>query len=259
MSFSLESLRKKCYITREGVSFLGLSEAADSLGFRTIGVKIPFEMLNENVPLPCIVYWRQKHFIVVYKIRKDKIGLLILQSDLLNTAMRNLSETGHPQLPMENLPVLFLLLNLHLLFLKMRMNRKQLHGFRFLFKYFRLYRKYFYQLVLGLILGSCIQLVIPFLTQSIVDIGLNNNDIGFIYLILFAQLALVFGRMSVEFIRGWLLLHIGSRVNVAIISGFLQKLMSLPVAFFDTKLTGDILQRIEDNNRIEEFLTSASL
>ncbi|TAL66490.1 MAG: peptidase domain-containing ABC transporter, partial [Bacteroidetes bacterium] len=133
------------------------------------------------------------------------------------------------------------------------------NGFKFLLKYFRLYRKYVFQLVLGLLLGSCIQLIIPFLTQSIIDIGLNNNDIGFIYLILFAQLALLIGRMSVEFIRGWLLLHIGARVNVAIISGFLQKLMSLPVAFFDTKLTGDILQRIEDNNRIEEFLTSASL
>ncbi len=132
-------------------------------------------------------------------------------------------------------------------------------GFNFLFKYFRLYRKYFLQLILGLLLGSCIQLIIPFLTQSIIDIGLNNNDLGFIYLILFAQLALLIGRMSVEFIRGWLLLHIGARVNVAIIAGFLQKLMSLPVAFFDTKLTGDILQRIEDNNRIEEFLTSASL
>jgi ATP-binding cassette subfamily B protein len=102
-------------------------------------------------------------------------------------------------------------------------------------------------------------LIFPFLTQSIVDIGLNNNDIGFIYLILFAQLALVIGRLSVEFIRSWLLLHIGSRVNVAIISGFLQKLMALPMAFFDQKLTGDILQRIDDNNRIEEFLTSASL
>ncbi len=127
------------------------------------------------------------------------------------------------------------------------------HGFRFLLKYFRLYKKYLLQLILGLLIGSLIQLIIPFLTQSIIDIGLNNNDIGFIYLILFAQLALVIGRMSVEFIRGWLLLHIGTRVNVAIISGFLQKLMSLPVAFFDTKLTGDILQRIEDNNRIEEF------
>jgi len=259
MSFSLELLRKKCYITREGVSFLGLSEAADSLGFRTIGVKIPFEMLNENVPLPCIVHWRQKHFIVVYKIKNDKIWVADPAVGLVNynrgEFVKSWASTitdGKPAglvLIIEPTPALFDNEN----------EREKANGFKFLFKYFRLYRKYFLQLVLGLLLGSCIQLVIPFLTQSIIDIGLNNNDIGFIYLILFAQLALVFGRMSVEFIRGWLLLHIGSRVNVAVISGFLQKLMSLPVAFFDTKLTGDILQRIEDNNRIEEFLTSASL
>ncbi|HEX7494715.1 MAG TPA: peptidase domain-containing ABC transporter [Bacteroidales bacterium] len=259
MNFSLESLRKKCYITREGVSFLGLSEAADSLGFRTIGVKVHFEVLNENVPFPCIVHWRQKHFVVVYKIRNDKIwiadpavGLMKFSRDEFVQNWASTVVDGKPAgliLIIEPTPALFDNEN----------EPDKTSGFKFLFKYFRLYRKYLYQLILGLILGSCIQLVIPFLTQSIIDIGLNNNDIGFIYLILFAQLALVFGRMSVEFIRGWLLLHIGSRVNVAVISGFLQKLMSLPVAFFDTKLTGDILQRIEDNNRIEEFLTSASL
>ena len=258
-NFSLESLRKKCFITREGVSFLGLSGAADSLGFRTIGVKIPFELMRENVPLPCIVHWRQKHFIVVYKIQKDNIwvadpavGLVKLSREEFVQNWASTLSDGKPVglvLIIEPTPALFQNEDEH----------EKINGFKFLFKYFRLYRKYLFQLVLGLLLGSCIQLIIPFLTQSIIDIGLNNNDIGFIYLILFAQLALIFGRMSVEFIRGWLLLHIGSRVNVAIISGFLQKLMSLPVAFFDTKLTGDILQRIEDNNRIEEFLTSASL
>jgi len=259
MNFSLESLRKKCYITREGVSFLGLSEAADSLGFRTIGVKVPFELLSENVPLPCIVHWRQRHFVVVYKIKNDKIwvadpavGLIKYSreefiSDWASTVVDG--KQAGLVLIIEPTPALF----------KNENDKEKATGFRFLFRYFRLYKKYLYQLVIGLILGSCIQLIIPFLTQSIIDIGLNNNDIGFIYLILFAQLALVFGRMSVEFIRGWLLLHIGSRVNVAVISGFLQKLMSLPVSFFDTKLTGDILQRIDDNNRIEEFLTSASL
>jgi ATP-binding cassette subfamily B protein len=259
MNFSLESLRKKCYITREGVSFLGLSEAADSLGFRTLGVKISFELLTENVPLPCIVHWRQKHFIVLYKIKDDNIwvadpavGLVKYQREEF---LRNWATTIVDEKPaglvliIEPTPSLY----------KNENEREKTHGFRFLLKYFRFYKKYLYQLILGLLLGSCIQLVIPFLTQSIIDIGLNNNDLSFIYLILFAQLALIFGRMSVEFIRGWLLLHIGSRVNVAVISGFLQKLMSLPVAFFDTKLTGDILQRIEDNNRIEEFLTSASL
>jgi len=258
-NFSLEALRKKCFITREGVSFLGLSEAADSMGFRTIGVKIPFELLNDNVPLPCIVHWRQKHFVVVYKISNDKIwvadpavGLVNFSREEFVHSWASTISDGKPAglvLIIEPTPALF----------DSRDEHEKANGFRFLFKYFRLYRKYLLQLVLGLLLGSFIQLIIPFLTQSIIDIGLNNNDIGFIYLILFAQLALVVGRMSVEFIRGWLLLHIGSRVNVAVISGFLQKLMSLPIAFFDSKLTGDILQRIEDNNRIEEFLTSASL
>jgi ATP-binding cassette subfamily B protein len=216
-------------------------------------------MLADNVPLPCIVHWRQKHFIVVYKIRDNRIwaadpaiGLVSYSQDEF---MKNWSSTlteGKPVglvLIIEPTPALF----------EKENEPESTHGFRFLLKYFRLYKKYLGQLVIGLLIGSLIQLIIPFLTQSIIDIGLNNNDIRFIYLILFAQLALVIGRMSVEFIRGWLLLHIGTRVNVAIVSGFLQKLMSLPVSYFDTKLTGDILQRIEDNNRIEEFLTSASL
>jgi ATP-binding cassette subfamily B protein len=258
-NFSLETIRRKCFITREGVSFLGLSEAADSLGFRTIGVRIPFEQLTENVPLPCIVHWRQKHFIVVYRIHKDKIwaadpsiGLVKFEKEeFLHNWAFTLTDDKPAGLVLiiEPTPALF----------EKESDQEKTRGFKFLFKYFHLYKKYFFQLILGLFLGSCIQLVIPFLTQSVIDIGINNNDIGFIYLILFAQLALVIGRMSVEFIRGWLLLHIGARVNVAVISGFLQKLMSLPIAFFDTKLTGDILQRVEDNNRIEEFLTSTSL
>ncbi len=258
-NFSLETIRKKCYITREGVSFLGLSEAADSLGFRTIGVKVPFDMLAGKVPLPCIVHWRQKHFIVVYKIASDKIrvadpavGLVSFTKDEFIKNWANTLEDGKPAglvLILESTPALSETEN----------EPEPVRGFSFLARYFNLYKKYIGQLVLGLIIGSVIQLIIPFLTQAIIDTGLNNSDIGFIYLILFAQLALVIGRMSVEFIRGWLLLHIGTRVNVSIISGFLQKLMSLPVAFFDTKLTGDILQRIDDNNRIENFLTSTSL
>ena len=259
VTHSLESLRKKCYITKEGVSFLGLSEAADAIGFRTIGVKIPFGVLMESVPLPCIVHWRQKHFVVVYKIRKDVIwvadpgiGLIKYKREdfIKNWGATTIEgEAAGLVLILEPTPAIF----------ENETSQESDRGFSFLYKYFRIYQKYSFQLILGLILASCIQLVIPFLTQSVIDIGLNNNDLGFIYLILFAQLALVLGRMSVEFIRGWLLLHIGSRVNVAVISDFLQKMMSLPVSFFDTKLTGDILQRIEDNNRIEDFLTSASL
>lgn len=258
-NFSLETLRRKCYITREGVSFLGLSEAADSLGFRTLGVKIPFEKLEENVPLPCIVHWRQKHFVVVYKISKGRIYVADPAFGLTNYTREEFIKNWSGTIA-DGQPVgLVLIMEPTPSFYENEDEVSRDTGFRFLWKYFRLYRKYLLQLLLGLLLGSIIQLIIPFLTQSIIDIGLNNNDISFIYLVLFAQLALVIGRMAVEFIRGWLLLHIGTRVNVAIVSGFLQKLMALPVAFFDTKLTGDILQRIDDNNRIEEFLTSASL
>jgi ATP-binding cassette, subfamily B, bacterial len=258
-NFTLETLRKRCYITREGVSFLGLSEAADSIGFRTLGVRIPFSKLEENVPLPCIVHWRQKHFVVVYKIKNSTVWIADPASGLITYSKeeflhnwsggRSEGEEIGLVLIMEPTPALF----------NAKDETEHKGGFRFLMRYFKLYSKYLHQLLLGLLLGSLIQLVIPILTQNIIDVGINNSDLGFIYLVLFAQLALVLGRTSVEFIRSWLLLHIGTRINVAIVSGFLQKLMSLPVAYFDTKLTGDILQRIDDNNRIEEFLTSASL
>lgn len=256
---SFETLRKRCHITREGVSFLGLSEAADSLGFRTIGVRIPFEKLSSNVPLPCIVHWRQNHFVVVYKITKKKVFAADPASGLLSYTHQEFIRHWGTALVEGEPAGMVLIIEPKPQFFEVESEKETKPGFRFLFRYFRLYRKYVTQLILGLLLGSLIQLILPFLTQSIIDIGINNNDIGFIYLLLFAQLALVTGRMSVEFIRGWLLLHIGTRVNVSIISGFLHKLMSLPIAFFDTKLTGDILQRIDDNNRIEAFLTSASL
>ena len=258
-NYSLDYLRKKCFITREGVSFLGLSEAADSVGFRTLGVKIPYDLLEEKVTLPCIVHWRQNHFVVVYRIKDDKLWIADPATGLIKMSRQEFEKNWANTLADGKKAGLAMIIEPGPELYDDEGHKATSGGFRFLFKYFRLYRKYLGQLLLGLLIGSLIQLIFPFLTQSIIDIGLNNNDIGFIYLILFAQLALVIGRMSVEFIRGWLLLHIGSRVNVAIVSGFLQKLMSLPVAFFDTKLTGDILQRIEDNNRIEDFLTSASL
>jgi len=258
-NFSLDYLRKKCFITKEGVSFLGLSEAADSVGFRTLGVKIPYEMLEKKVTLPCIIHWRQRHFVVLYKILNDKVWIADPASGLITYTRGEFEKNWTTTLTEGKQTGLALIIEPTPALYDTEDQPEKAGGFKFLLKYFRLYRKYFGQLLIGLLIGSFIQLIIPFLTQSIIDVGINNNDIGFIYLILFAQLALVLGRMSVEFIRGWLLLHIGSRVNVAIVSGFLQKLMNLPVAFFDTKLTGDIFQRIEDNNRIEEFLTSASL
>lgn len=258
-NFSLDYLRKKCFITKEGVSFLGLSEAADSIGFRTMGVKIPYDLLAEKANLPCIVHWQQKHFVVVYRIKNDTIWIADPAIGLIKYTREEFEKKWITSIADGNQTGLALVIEPTPSLYEVEDQPEKTGGFRFLLKYFRLYRRYFGQLLLGLLIGSCIQLIIPFLTQAIIDVGLNNNDINFIYLILFAQLALVAGRMSVEFIRGWLLLYIGSRVNVAIVSGFLQKMMALPAAFYDSKLTGDILQRVEDNNRIEEFLTSASL
>ncbi|HEX2970105.1 MAG TPA: peptidase domain-containing ABC transporter [Bacteroidales bacterium] len=258
-NFSLETLRKKCYITRDGVSFLGLSEAAEAIGFRTVGVKISLDLIQENVALPCIVHWRQRHFVVIYKIKNDTVFIADPAYGLVKYKKADFVKNW-ASATSENKPVgLALIIEPTPALYQTEGEVERKSGFRFLFRYVRIYNKYFLQLFLGLFLGSCIQLLIPFLTQSIVDIGLNNDDVGFIYLILFAQLALIIGRMSVEFIRGWLLLHIGSRVNVAVISGFLRKLMSLPVSFFETKLTGDILQRVDDNKRIEDYLTSSTL
>ncbi len=258
-NFSLAYLRKKCHITREGVSFLGLSGAADSIGFKTLGLKIPFDFLKEKAILPCIVHWRQNHFVVVYRITRDEVHVADPATGIIRLTFDEFEKNWAGTLIDGKKTGLALMLEPSPSLYSTDEDQHEIKGFRFLSEYFRIYRRYLGQLILGLIVGSFIQLIIPFLTQAIIDIGINNNDIGFIYLILFAQLALVLGRLSVEFIRSWLLMHIGSRVNVAIVSGFLRKLMALPIAFFDTKLTGDILQRIEDNNRIEDFLTSASL
>ena len=256
---SLANLRDTSFITREGVSFLGLSEAAESAGFRTIGVRIDFEKLRNDTPLPCIVHYRQNHFVVVYRIRGEKVYIADPAAGKLIVSKSEFEKHWGTTTVDSQRQGLVLILQPSPQFYEAEDARSQEKGFRFLLKYVRLYRKFFIQLLIGLIIGSFIQLLLPFLTQSVIDIGINTGDIKFIYLILFAQLALVVGRMSVDFIRSWLLLHIATRVNVSVISGFLYKLMSLPISFFDTKLTGDLLQRIDDNNRIETFLTTTTL
>ncbi|MCF8221930.1 MAG: peptidase domain-containing ABC transporter [Bacteroidales bacterium] len=258
--FSLSDLRERSYITREGVSFLGISEAAESLGFRTLGVRIPANKLFEETPLPCIVHWEQKHFVVVYKVKKDTVYVADPAKGKVTYTRREFeNKWAMSEANGEKVGLVLILQPNPEFYEQEDAQKKTGSGFAFMMRYVRLYRKYFFQIILGLIIGSIIQLLFPFLTQSVIDIGINTNDLGFIYLILFAQLALVVGRMSVEFIRGWLLLHISTRVNVAIVSGFLFKMMSLPMAYFDKKLSGDILQRIEDNQRIESFLSNTSL
>ncbi|WP_294608456.1 peptidase domain-containing ABC transporter [uncultured Bacteroides sp.] len=258
--YSLEGLREKSFITREGVSMLGISEAADKLGFRSICVQIDYAKLQE-APLPCIVHWNQQHFVVVYKINDQQVWAADPGAGKLKytkeefcrcwiSSRKNEEDTGVALL-LEPTPDFYVMKDED-----EPINRK---GFGFLYLYLHPYRNLVGQLLLGLLLGSMIQLMLPFLTQSIVDFGINNQNLSFIYLILIAQLMLSFSSSAVEFIRGWILLHLGTRINIALISDFLIKLMKLPMGYFDTKMTGDILQRINDHTRIQNFLTGSSL
>ena len=258
--YSLEGLREKSFITREGVSMLGISEAAEKIGFRSICVQVGYEKLQE-APLPCIIHWNQQHFVVVYKLNDKHVWvadpgagkLKYTKEEFCNcwlSSRKNEEDTGVALL-LEPTPEFYTIEDEG-----DEVNRK---GFSFLYSYLRPYRGLVGQLLLGLLLGSMIQLMLPFLTQSVVDFGINNQNLGFIYLVLIAQLMLSFSSSAVDFIRGWILLHLGTRINIALISDFLIKLMKMPIAYFDSKMTGDILQRINDHKRIQDFLTGSSL
>ncbi|MGK0364542.1 MAG: ATP-binding cassette subfamily B protein [Saprospiraceae bacterium] len=260
--YSLQYLREISYLDREGVSLQGIGEAAETIGFRTMAIKIPFRSQDEEqpdffeVPLPCIVHWKGIHFVVVYKtnarhiwIADPAVGKMKLThtefmkkwvSDAGGTGIAMLFETTHDFYAQEGEEI-------------------KKTGLSFLLRYMRPYRQLLTQLVLGLLLGTFFQLIFPFLTQAVVDIGIQNQDIDFIYLILIAQLMLFASQTAVQFLQSWILLHIGARVNVSLITDFLIKLMKLPIGYFDKKMIGDLLQRIGDHQRIEQFLTTSSL
>ena len=240
---------------------LGISQAAESVGFRSIGVRLTFEQLCKEATLPCIAHWNQRHFIVIFKIKKDNIWVADPAHGIIKYSRNEFTRGWISTTKEGNLQGFCLLLEPGPDFYHQQQIEEKLNkaGFRFLFLYLKPYKKFVAQLIVGLFLGCLIQLIFPFLTQSIVDYGINNQDIGFIYLVLFAQLILFISRMSADLIRSWILLHLGSRINISLISDFLIKLMKLPISYFDTKMIGDITQRIGDHKRIETFLTSSSL
>jgi ATP-binding cassette subfamily B protein len=266
-SYTLQTLRQRSFITREGVSMLGISDAAETIGFHTNGVRITFQQLVEDVPLPCILHWNQNHFVVCYKIRKkgrNDYAISIsdpaagksvftkeeflkcwistkVQGEDAGTAL--LFQPG-PEFHKET----------------DEQDRKQaVKGLRFFVRYLRPYKSQLWQLVVGMIVGSVLQLIFPFLTQAMVDAGIGTSNLSFITLILIAQLVLFATQMCVTFIRNWILLHTNTRINITLISDFLAKLMKMPMGFFDTKMVGDIMQRIGDHGRIQSFLTGSSL
>lgn len=263
--YALDLLREYCFAGREGVSLLGISKAAESLGFKTIGGRFDMAKLVEKIPLPCILHWNQEHFVVLYRIKKTKTKTVFFVADpgkgLLQYDESGLKEHWISTKTNGEERGIGLLLEPTALFYELEGEKKiRTKGkLRFLSTYFKRFGKFFVQLIIGLLIGSLLQLIFPFLTQAVVDIGIGSKDISFIWLILSGQLLLIFGRTSIDFIRRRILLHISTRINISLISDFFIKLMKLPMKFFDTKLLGDLLQRIEDHNRIERFLTAQSL
>lgn len=264
-NYTLETVREKASIGRDGVSMLGISTAAEYMGFRTRGGFIDFQELMENALLPCVIHWDQEHFAVVYNTKRKKNNYSIFVADpskgrlvftekefcehWLSSSVNGNSKAG-----------IALLLEPTSIFYKSEAeDRLKRQKFKFLLDYFQQYKRYFHQIFVGLLIGCIINLILPFLTQAIVDIGIAEKDVNFVWLIVISQTAMLFGEMSMSIIRKKILLHISTRINISLISDFFIKLMKLPMAFFDTKLSGDLFQRIEDHKRIESFLTANTL
>ncbi len=254
---SIHKIRKLCQTTKEGVNLLGISEAAEKLGFRTYGVRLDIEQLSK-VELPCILHWNQNHFVVLYKVKKNHYyisdpaaGLITYEKAEFVKNWFSTKEKRHG---------LTLILSPAPSFYELDDDETE-NSLKWgqILIYFLKYKKLFFQLILGMILGTLLQLIAPFLTQSIVDIGINTKNISFINIILIAQIMLFVGGTSVSFIRSWIMLHITTRVNISILTDLLIKIMKLPMGFFDIKTHGDIMQRMSDQSRIESFLTGNSL
>ncbi|MCM1301811.1 MAG: peptidase domain-containing ABC transporter [Bacteroides cellulosilyticus] len=287
--YSLQNLRERCHISREGVSLLGISDAAETIGFRTTGVKLSWEQLRDEANLPCIVHWNQQHFVVVYKIEKRRgqwwvyvsdpaSGLLkyseeqFLKSWLQSRELLDLSvlTSGAPKRKEELTELLSdmnrssgkgiaLLLEPTPRFYQEKGDEDKRLKFSYLLQYLRPYKSYLVQLALAMLTASVLSLILPFLTQSVVDKGIGTGNLSFVVMILIAQVVLVLGQLANNLIRSWLMLHMTTRISISLISDFLAKLMRLPIAFFDSKMVGDIMQRIGDYDRIQTFLTGSLL
>lgn len=266
LKLTQDTIRELCHTTRIGVSMFAISNAAEQIGFRTVGGRIPLTTLIQKRPLPCILYWNHQHFVVLYNISQR---WLIKKETLFHIAD---PAFGHVSFTFEELRQhwantlsddqekgLVLLLEPTRKFYQQKSEIPVRRGLGMLLLYFSRYKSYFGQMALGLFFGALLQLSFPFLTQAIVDVGIGNRNLSFIYVILLAQAMLIISRTVVEYIRRWLLLHVSVRINLSLVSDFLVKLMKLPMVFFDTRRLGDILQRMSDHERVELFITSRSL
>ncbi|RNL55410.1 peptidase domain-containing ABC transporter [Pedobacter jejuensis] len=257
-NFNLQRLRDICGMNREGVSLLGISDAAEKIGFRSMGAKVTISQLKE-LELPTILHWNQNHFVILYRIKKSIFYLADPAKGLIAYSEKEFLQKWLSISKDEHSKGVVLILSPTPYFYEQEGDKNRGLDWGYLLRYIYQYKQLVIQLLVGLGVGSLLQLIVPFLTQSIVDVGIGTRNLNFIYVILIAQTMLFLGRMSVEFIRSWIFLHISTRINISILTDFLIKLMKLPMSFFDTKMTGDIMQRMNDQKRIESFLTGSAL
>ena len=253
-------------VTKKGVSLNNIRLIAEAFYVHTFASFLSFENLSTDTKLPCIIHWNQDHFVVLHKIKYNKWGRYeICVADpskgfLVYSKEEFCEHWISTQIKGEEKGVALLLKPSEQFYTRNKTENTLSHNrTKFLWGYLKQYKRFFVQLALGLLLGSLLQLIFPFLTQAIVDTGIGDKNIGFVWLVLLAEMMLLFSRTAIDFIRSKILLHISTRINISLISDFFIKLMKLPMKFFDTKLLGDLLQRIEDHRRVEQFLTSSSL
>lgn len=261
-NYSLQYLRNNSFLTKEGVSLLGISDASKKIGFETLTIKLSLEkLIAEKEVLPCILHWNQNHFVVLKKITKNIFsqkyyfhiadpahGLIRLSKENFNRSWLSDNNNG-----------IALFLNPNDNFYKQTPIKEEKTSVKYLFKYLLPFKKQITTMLVLLVLGSLLNLLFPFLTQSLIDKGISSKNINVISLILLAQLCVFLGVLTFEIIRNWIMLYVGTKVSIEIVSDFLSKLLKLPIKYFDTKMKGDFNQRIQDNERIEDFLTSQSL
>lgn len=267
-SLGADEVRKQCHISKYGVTLLGISDAAEYFGFISIGVKLTWEQFKNQANFPCIVHWNQTHFAVVYDIREKRGKTFIYISDpasrdlliyqekdflksWISIKTANVSDNKGMVLLLEPSPAFFEDNGLQ--------NNEKKYSFKHLFKYLRPHKHSIIHMLFAMVIASALSMVLPFITQSIVDQGISLGRLDFVKVMLVAQLCIVLGELANDLIRSWLMLHTTARVSISLISNFLAKLMRLPISFFDIKMTGDILQRIQDHKRIQDFLTNSVL
>jgi ATP-binding cassette subfamily B protein len=260
-NFAIERLRQQAQYSKEGVSLLGIANAAESVGFKTLAAQITSKQLLDDASLPAILHWEQNHFVVIVPgSKKNKIIIADPgKKHIITLSQKEFNEKWLSHANEAGATGIALLLEPGPSFNEQPEDSNKTIGWKMLLGLLQQQRKLIFQLFLGLVVGSILQLIFPFLTQSIVDTGINTQNIHFIYIILLAQGMLVFSRTIVEFIRSRVLLHISTKINISLLSSFWMKLMRLPISYFDTKKTGDIQQRLMDQKRIESFLTGTAL